>query len=436
MKNYDLVIAGCGTGGAITGIIAARAGLDVVVLDSLPKKQIGNKICGNAISDDDVKRIKDLGISIGKGILLHKIVDQEIISPNRKSSLIVSNEAGYIIDRHALGQALVKELKESGAKLAPETHVHKPLVGNDAVIGVKTNRGKLHANITIDATGFTGVLRQRIPFKTDFPKKVGEHMWNCYREIIETNDKIYNPSRLKIWLNQEITNGGYIWYFPSGTRKMNIGVAVSGDQNPLWAYGTLPLDYELKSVESTGGGVIPIRRPLGAYVANGFMLVGDAACQVNTLNGAGIGNSMKGGIIAADVAIKHRSDPERENLWEYNHTFCSGYGAEHAQVYMIAHLIRSLSDRSLNFILARQIIEGEDITYGSKTFEQTLGWLERGRRIKRGILRPDIIYKVWKMRKYVRRIKRHYKAYPKNCLHYPRWKELEEDMFARAGEII
>ena len=39
---------------------------------------------------------------------------------------------------------------------------------------------------------------------------------------------------------------------------------------------------------SSGGGVVPVRRPLWSCAADGIIFIGDAGCQVNPLHGGGI----------------------------------------------------------------------------------------------------------------------------------------------------
>ncbi|GAJ07774.1 unnamed protein product, partial [marine sediment metagenome] len=54
---------------------------------------------------------------------------------------------------------------------------------------------------------------------------------------------------------------------------------------------------------SSGGGVVPVRRPIWSCADDGIMLIGDAACQVNPLHGGGIDPSMRGGFFAANTAL-------------------------------------------------------------------------------------------------------------------------------------
>ena len=78
-----------------------------------------------------------------------------------------------------------------------------------------------------------------------------------------------------------------------------------------------------------GGGLIPVRRPLDTFVDNGFMLVGNSACQTVPTLGSGVASALLAGTIAAK-AILHslkRKDYSLMSLWEYNREFLRTRGA-------------------------------------------------------------------------------------------------------------
>ena len=48
-KTFDVIVVGAGTGGSTASRFAAESGLNVCLIDSKDKKEIGNKICGDAV---------------------------------------------------------------------------------------------------------------------------------------------------------------------------------------------------------------------------------------------------------------------------------------------------------------------------------------------------------------------------------------------------
>jgi flavin-dependent dehydrogenase len=81
-----------------------------------------------------------------------------------------------------------------------------------------------------------------------------------------------------------------------------------------------------------GSWYVPTRRPLDCMTGNGFVVVGDSACQVNPIHGGGIGPSMMGGSIAGETIVEaiEKDHVSREGLWRYNVEYMKVYGAKQA----------------------------------------------------------------------------------------------------------
>jgi len=110
MDNYDIIVAGCGTGGTAAAIAAAKAGLSVLVVDSKIKADIGRKVCGDGIHINHYKFVKDLGIEFSDKELLRKITGMRIMAPNREDFFHVKDD-GYCVNRRLFGQKLLRKLK-------------------------------------------------------------------------------------------------------------------------------------------------------------------------------------------------------------------------------------------------------------------------------------------------------------------------------------
>jgi digeranylgeranylglycerophospholipid reductase len=120
----------------------------------------------------------------------------------------------------------------------------------------------------------------------------------------------------------EVAPGGYAWIFPKGQGKANVGLGVQAD---LWeevaahahkelGYGNA-LGYLTRFIEADPRleqgypvtlvvGNVPVALSPARLVADGLMLVGDAAQQVDPLTGGGIINAMTAGKLAATVAVE------------------------------------------------------------------------------------------------------------------------------------
>ncbi|MCL2298861.1 MAG: hypothetical protein FWC27_01785, partial [Firmicutes bacterium] len=69
-----------------------------------------------------------------------------------------------------------------------------------------------------------------------------------------------------------------------------------------------------------GGGralPIPVRRPLGLMVAEGYAATGDSACMADPFSGCGICSSMRQGRLLAQVLLECEGDYSLPKLWAY-----------------------------------------------------------------------------------------------------------------------
>jgi digeranylgeranylglycerophospholipid reductase len=162
----------------------------------------------------------------------------------------------------------------------------------------------------------------------------------------------------EFYLSRRWAPGGYLWVFPKGKNKANIGVAISGYYAKAGKAAHKFLDeflawkYPKASVLTTVVGGIPIDKTVKQMVMDGLMLVGDAAHTVNPVTGGGIVPGMRSGLLAAETAVKalHNGGPERKNLAAYEKEWHKIGGKNHERFYRIKETIFRFTDDDLNRI--------------------------------------------------------------------------------------
>jgi len=151
--------------------------------------------------------------------------------------------------------------------------------------------------------------------------------------------------------------GGYVWMFPKGDKKANIGLGVPASK----LGGKRPIDYlnEFVSKNFPEGqplelvmGAVPVGEEVKTPTRNGLMLVGDAAHHA--VLGGGIMNALEGGKIAGDVARKavRQDDSSLNVLREYEtrwHNTLFGKNAKHFN--KVKEFAVDLSDDEFNKFL-------------------------------------------------------------------------------------
>ncbi|MFX1470462.1 MAG: geranylgeranyl reductase family protein [Promethearchaeota archaeon] len=452
-KSFDVLIVGAGTGGTTAARFVAKKGLNVCLIDRKEKLKIGDKICGDAVGND----IFDfLNINHPKNEELScYIKGAKLYSPNLKKciTLLDPKQAGYIVNRLEFGQRLLNEALDAGInQFLDNTLALDLLYKNGTVKGlqVKLENGEkldLNAKIVIDASGFYSPLRKKIKSSLIEKDILKEDSILCYREIVEFSameQEVKDPNYITIILDQEKAPGGYIWYFPKSKSSLNIGLGTFMDyhaqvkdlyQKHAFQEFIKTSNYE---IVSSGGGVVPVRRPLWSCADNGIIFIGDAACQVNPLHGGGIDPSMRAGFYAANAALDaiEGSDYSISKLWNYNYNVMTSFGAEFAALDLLRIVLQSLSNDSLNFGLERDLLNGAEILEISSTGSLDLSLVNMAVKAFKGISRPNLLLDLNYLRIKMKEISKLYKNFPENIDTFSSWKEKVIEIYNKINRMI
>ena len=452
-KSFDVIVVGAGTGGSIAARFAAKEGLDVCLIDRKPRKSIGDKICGDAVGTE----IFDfLQIDHPKGEELSCLIKgAKLYTPNLQKCITLTDpkQAGYIVNRLEFGQRLLNEALNSGiSQFLDKTMALDLLYDNNNVCGVhvKLENGKkteLNSKIVIDASGFYSPLRKKVR-STLIEKEIQkEDCILCYREIVKFSPqdlKVLDPEYISIVLDQEKAPGGYIWYFPKDSSSVNIGLGsfmdYKGQVKELYKRNVYNNYIKTSKVEiiSSGGGVVPVRRPLWSCADNGIMLVGDAACQVNPLHGGGIDPSMRAGYLAAKCAKSaiDADDVSIERLWIYNYEVMSSFGAEFASLDLLRMELQVLNNNELNFGLEQDLLTGKEILEISSSGDLNLSLLDMAVKAFKGISNPNLLLDLNYLRIRMREISKLYKKFPKDISMFEQWKSSVVGVYEKVRKLL
>jgi len=454
LKEFDVIVVGAGTGGCMTAKTLAEAGLEVCLIDRKRREDIGEKVCGDAIAKH---HLDDLGLEYPKGEELEsRISGVKIYSPDKETVFKIKGErvwrGGFILNRRLFGQRLLRQAEDAGATLLDSTHVIEPIFRDGFVVGVlvrnvKTaGRTQLQAKVVVDASGYTAVLRNKLPPEMGIEQSIrGEDVEACYREIREIKEPFPDPEFGEIYLDLSITPGGYHWIFPEGENKVNVGLGVAmcpGFPNPknqlYQRVLTKPL-FKGSRVLTGGAWYDPTRRPLDCMVGNGIVFVGDAACQVNPVHGGGMGPSMRGGKIAAESIVEalEKGDVSREGLWHYNTQYMTVYGAKQAGVDMFKiFLLRGVSNDDLNYGMKYKIVTEEDIFRVSIGENLRLNITDKTKRVFRGAGRLSLLRRLRNTANLLKEMKTLYMNYPASPSSFSEWKKKTQELIETAGKRL
>ncbi|MFX1456363.1 MAG: geranylgeranyl reductase family protein [Promethearchaeota archaeon] len=450
-NSFDVIVIGAGTGGAIAARFASKNGLNVCLIDRKPKSEIGNKICGDAVGNE-IFGLLNINHPKNEELSCH-IKGAKLYSPNLKKclTLIDPKQAGYIVNRLEFGQRLLNEAIDAGVNQFLDNTMALDLIYKNGIVAglkVKLENGEkvnLESKIVIDASGFYSPLRKQVKSSIIEKDLSREDSILCYREIVESKDiEVQDPEYISIILDQEKAPGGYIWYFPKNQSSVNIGLGAfmdfKGKVKEL--YQKYVFQEYIKTskfkIISTGGGVVPVRRPLWSCTDNGIILVGDSACQVNPLHGGGIDPSMRAGYHAANSATRaiEKSDYSIDTLWEYNHQIMTSFGAEFAALDLLRIVLQTLSNDDLNYGLERDLLTGQEILEISSKGGLNLSIIDMAVKAIKGISRPNLLLDLNFLRIKMNEINRLYKNFPNGLVGFPDWKEKVISIYDKIKKMI
>jgi len=447
LERFDLVVAGAGTAGSTAAAKAAKAGLKVCLVDAKAEEDIGRKICGDAIGKH---HFDNLGMGTPGPDELERVMQGvKIYSPDEKTAYVVRGERmyGYILNRHRFGQRLLKDAIGAGVLLYDRTQVLGPLIEDGFVCGVSARssdtgeRRTLRSSVVIESTGFFATLRRKLNPDFGIDIEVDKRdVEACYREIRQLKQPLDESTLCRIYLTQAKTPGGYYWVFPEGGSKVNVGLGVAmtgkfpNPKDQLYRYVLSQPEFDGSSIVDKGAWYVPTRRPLNSMVANGIIVVGDAACQANPIHGGGIGPSMIGGTLATSNAIKamEKNDVSREGLWGYNPDYMRDYGAKQAGLEIFRILLQNMDDDDLNYGMHYRLLTEEDVLKASMGEDTTFTINEKVRIAFRGAKKPGLLRKLRNSAKSMRKIKAWYKKYPASPREFEKWKAGAEELFRKA----
>jgi len=455
MEKFDIIVVGAGTGGCMTAKTVAEAGLKVCLIDRKPREEIGEKICGDAIGKH---HFDNLGLAYPKGEELElQIAGVRIYSPDMKTVFEIKEQKlyGFILNRRMFGQRLLNESTDAGATLLDSTIIIDPTFKDGFVTGVTAknmrsqSRIQLQSKVVVEASGFNAVLRKKLPPQLGIDLHVdNEDIEACHREIRQLKGgggRDVDADFLELYLDMNVTPGGYAWIFPEGGNRVNVGLGVSmkeGFPNPktqLYDHVLSKPRFEGSTILNEGTWYLPTRRPLDCMTGNGVLVVGDAACQVNPVHGGGMGPSMTGGFTAGHVIVDalEKDDFSRAGLWQYNVRYMKVYGAKQAGLDIFRlFLLNNVGNEEINYGMKYKVITEEDVLQVTQGQDLHLNITEKTRRAFRGFGKLGMLIRLRDAANLLKKMKNLYQNYPESPAGFAEWQRKTQETMKEANRRL
>ena len=351
-NKYDIVVVGGGPAGSMAAWEAAKRGVSVCMLEK--DRDIGYPVrCGEAAGESGLRQF----VEIEDSWIAEKITSVKLVSPNLTSvDIDFAAETGYILNRRIFDYDLSRYAANAGAEVYTKAYVKNVLANNGEVNGVVLDylgeEKQIQAKIVIGADGLTSRVGRWAGLKTLVRMK---DMESAVQYSVANVD--IEPNKMIMYVGMNHAPGGYIWVFPKGKKFANIGIGISGKYSKhksaqKYLDEFMEREYPDAAILTTMCGGVPCAKPMEKPVADGIMLVGDAAHQINPMTGGGIVAGMKGGWIAGQVAAEaiKKNDYSEDSLLEYPKRMRKDFGKNHERFYKIKEVTEKLTNEELDSI--------------------------------------------------------------------------------------
>ncbi len=305
--KYDVIVVGGRIGGSVSSLIASQNDADVLMIEK--RQEIGTPVqCaeGTTLSTFETLEMKPSKKYVSteiKGATVHapdgRSVDLEgVIDDN---FLDDTGLQGYILDRKVFDKHLAIQSAKAGTDIMMKTTVTDLLRKDGQICGVVAKHlGKtmeIKADMIIAADGVESNMTRLAGLTKP---RTTKDICSCAQYELVGLD--FDPHKLNFYFGQEIAPGGYLWMFPKGEDSINVGLGVRTSKNTAYHYLNKFISrYDATPVELNIGGV-PLSGPIDKTYTDNFLVVGDAAGQVDPVTGGGIHLTVFCAKIAGEVA--------------------------------------------------------------------------------------------------------------------------------------
>lgn len=328
---FDAIVVGAGPAGAECARELSIMGRKVLLMER--SQRIGEPNFSSAVTPAEM--IKDFGLPLG---VARDVWSKILVQANDYPCLWDHKETkGYILDFRELKKFLVKDALGHGVRVMVGTSAESPIIEKGVVCGVKYGGiygdGEVRARVVVDASGPVGVLASKLGLRKSRPCAPGVGIESIIEDKVVVKSLKKSRGVISFYLGDDYVPHGYGWIFPFGREALKVGCCVyraadrgiaKPDYSDMMAIfqrflGKFPEFKDLQITELHGGDIF-VADGMKRNCRDGFLVIGDAAFQINPLGGEGIRHGLHSGRMAAEVINKAvlRNDFSKKGLAEYD----------------------------------------------------------------------------------------------------------------------
>ncbi|HOD02449.1 MAG: hypothetical protein BWY46_00292 [Firmicutes bacterium ADurb.Bin300] len=365
-----IIVAGAGHGGIPAAAALAKVGFDVTVYERGSRDKLGY----DWTDIFDPKALSYAGIDMPPKDKYEYKTNMTFFGPSEKVGIHqqVPDDPDVMeikMERSDIYTHLINHALDCGVKFEYGVNISGPIMQNNRVVGIKTDKGDILGDMVIDSCGCESVVRANLPDSCGIQKSPRRfekfYVFRAFYDLGADYESI--KDRYKVML------------LPKG--KLGIGwLAAEEDYCDLLIGRFDPFDMtevertaaayrkanpQLGTTLRRGGQFveIPVRQPLSVMVADGYAAIGDAAFMTVPVIGSGIGNSLKASKILAETIINDETGTYKaQTLWKYQRDYYKLLGAGLAPLACVKLVLTRITPQELDYLIDNGILTAEEMT--------------------------------------------------------------------------
>lgn len=305
VQHYPVVVVGGGPAGAAAVLYAKRAGLSVLLIDKAGFPR--DKVCGDGIPMKTFNLLEELGFDEAElftgGYRINRL---NVYSPDNRVTRYGSLEA----DASTKSGCIPRQVFDNMLFVRAAGAADKVLSGHrlERLGDYASGRRELElrdlasgatVTVTADLVLAADGAKSPIARQTGLLKPEERHNFDGLRMYYRSSTP-FEPV-IHLFYDRE-TLPGYVWVFPVGTHQANVGIMINRKQRALTGRNVREVFFDVlkanpavrevlkdaEPMEKVTGAPLPLGTLPGSRIADGVILIGDAAAFINPITGGGI----------------------------------------------------------------------------------------------------------------------------------------------------